>query len=75
MPSKVYGKNVVSFKDLKGARSKRNREILSNLDKLPKNKNKSPATVIDFEAAKKRLEKRGSFWNGFQKAMEDDFYG
>lgn len=23
---------------------------------------------------KKKLEKRGSFWDGFMKAMEDDFY-
>lgn len=58
--------------------SERNEEVLGTLGKGPKPKaapKKSPATVIDFEAAKKRLEKRGSFWNGFQKAMEDDFYG
>jgi hypothetical protein len=58
--------------------SEHNEEILSATGRQPKRKvvpQKSMGKVIDFEAAKKkRLEKRGSFWDGFYNAMEDAFY-
>lgn len=60
--------------------SKRNDKVLRAYGKKPRPKAKpkagpkGPSSVIDFESAKKRLEKRGSFWDGFMKAMEDDFY-